>query len=242
MRCVCCWRPGAELTSRMLPCKSLRPAAFKMQKLLALHRDEGQARVAEAGWADREAAAEAAADALLAEEEAEKSSAESRQAKAKRKKQRQKTKRAEVVPGPAEAGGASSGPALSGAACFFAAVAPTADVEEGQRAAAEQGSDGIEGGVSAGAVRRASHASDGADGRGGAGEERDAAILTYPLVISVSADEVLRAFEAAGSDGEMGEGGFGKVVAAERPSLVARWGRVAVECASSVHTAETLKG
>jgi len=232
---------GAELTSRMLPFKSLGPAGFKMQKLLAHHRDERQARVVEADRADRETAVEAAADALLAEEEAEKSSAELRQAKAKRKKQRQKTKRAEAVPGPAQAGGASSGPALSGAACFATAVAPTAGVEEGQRAAAEQGSEGTEGGVPAGTVRPASHAPDGADGRGGAGEERDAAILTSPFIISVSADEVLRAFEAAGSDGEVGEGGFGKVVAAELPSLVARWGRVAVKCASGVHAADILK-
>jgi len=58
--------------------------------------------------------------------------------------------------------------------------------------------------------------------------------------VSVPAKEVLCALEAAGSDGEVGEGGFGKVFAAELPPLAARWGRVAVKCASGVHAADIL--
>ena len=51
---------------------------------------------------------------------------------------------------------------------------------------------------------------------------------------------MLRALEAAGPDGEVGEGGFGKVIAAELPSLAARWGRVAVKSASGLHSADIL--
>ena len=106
-----------------------------------------RARAADAGQAGRDreaaAAAEAATDALLAEEEAEKSAAESRQAKAKHKKQRQKTKRAEAVPEPAQVGGGSF---LSGAdppsqcsnSHAAGAVAVATGVKEGKRAAAEQ--------------------------------------------------------------------------------------------------------
>jgi len=54
-----------------------------------------------------------------------------------------------------------------------------------------------------------------------------AAALGPPLVV-VAPAKVLRALEAAGSEGEAGEGGFGKVVAAEPWSLAARWERVAV--------------
>jgi len=194
------------------------PDAEVMQRLLALHREERRAKVAnqairrQAGTEAAEAAAEAAADALLAEEEAEKSSAESRQAKAKRKKQRQKTKRAEAVP---EAG--DCGPGSSGAD-------PPSQCSHGQAA--------------------------GATGEGGEGGERAAAeeqgtalaapLDSPPVVVTVSAEEVLRALEAAGSDGEVGEGGFGKVFAAELPSLFARWGRVAVKCASGLHAADIL--
>jgi len=58
--------------------------------------------------------------------------------------------------------------------------------------------------------------------------------------VTIPAEEVLCALEAAGSDGEVGEGGFGKVVAAELPSLAARWGRVAVKSASGLHAADIL--
>ena len=67
-----------------------------------------------------------------------------------------------------------------------------------------------------------------------------AAPLDPPPVVTVPAEEVLLALEAAGSEGEVGEGGFGKVFAAELPSLVARWGRVAVKRASGLHAAEIL--
>jgi len=199
------------------------------------------------------AEAAAAGGALLAEEEAEKLSAESRQAKAKRKKQRQKTKRAEAVPGPAQpAEGARGGPASSGetppghSPAGQAVAAAGAGDDEGQRAAAEEGPKGAEGSVSANAGRRASHASDGADWRGGAEPmERDAVGIAplddSPLVVTVPAEEVFRALEAAGSDGEVGEGGFGKAIAAELPSLAARWGRVTVKCASKQHAADILQ-
>jgi len=221
--------------------------AVEMQQLLSIYRDERRARAgretAAAAALAAAAAAEAAADALLAEEDAEKSSAESRQAKAKRKKQRQKTKRAETVPEPAHAGG---GPAPSGAdppsQCSDSQAASAATVatgvEEGQSAAAEQGPEGAEGVVSAGAGRRASQASDGADERVGSEEERGA--VDPPPVVTIPAEEVLRALEAAGSDGEVGEGGFGKVFAAELPSLARGWGRVAVKCASGLQAADIL--
>jgi len=239
----------------------LGPTEVPMQQLLCLHRD---ARAAEAGRVYRaaaeaaaaasvllaaESAAAAAADALLAEEEAEKSSAASRQAKAKQKKQRQKTKRTEVGPAPTQAGGAAhsepaslgAGPPsqCSGSLAAGARVGATGD-EEGQRTDAEQGPEGAsrvdEGSFSAGASR----ASDGADERGCAKEgARDAA---NPLpVVTVPAEEVLRALEAAGSDGEVGEGGFGKVFAVELPSLAAHWGRVAVKCASGLQAADILQ-
>jgi len=232
--------PPSEMTPRV-PGQRLAPRDVQMQQLLALHRDERRALAAVQA---RVAAAEAAGDALLAEEEADKASAESRQATAKRKKQRQKTKRAEARPGPAQAEGARSGPSALGAEHAVGAVPPTTGVgvAQGQRTAAEQGPEGA-GDVAADAGLSASHASDGADGRGGA-EVRDttvAALPDTPPVVAVPAEEVLRALEAAGSDGEVGEGSFGKVVAAELPSLVARWGRVAVKCASGVHAADILQ-
>jgi len=208
----------------------------QMQKLLALPRDERRALAAVQVLAGREAAeavAMAAADALLEEEEAEKLSAESRQAKAKRKKQRQKTKRAESVPEPAQAGGARSGPASSGAD----PLSQYSDSQAaGHGAAAEQSPERalcVDGG---GVSTAASQASDGAGARGRAEEGRAVAVP----VVTVPAEEVLRALEAAGSDGEVGEGGFGKVFAAELPSLVARWGRVAVKCASGLQAANIL--
>ena len=92
---------------------------------------------------------------------------------------------------------------------------------------------------------RASQASDGAEEHCIAEkEEREAAVvvpLDPPQVVSVPANEVLRALEAAGSDGGVGEGGFGKVFAVELPSLAARWGRVAVKSASGLHTADILE-
>jgi len=238
---------GAELP---LPEQSLGPDEVPMRQLLTLHR---AARVADAGRADREAAEAAAADAadaLLAEEEAEKSSAASRQAKAKRKKQRQKTKRAEAAPAPAPAeGGARSGPAPLGAdppyqgsgSQALCARSVATGLEEGQITDGEKGPEGAsckgEGGVPAGALQ----ASDGADERGGEEEEeRGAADLDPPPVVTIPAEEVLCALEAAGSDGEVGEGGFGKVVAAELPSLAARWGRVAVKSASGLQAADIL--
>jgi len=213
----------------------LGPNPVKMQQLLALHRDERQTRAAEAGREAAEAAAEAAADALLAEEEAEKLSAESRQAKAKLKKQRQKTKRAETVPGPAQAEGAGSGPPPSGPGQYSdsqtAAGETGADFAEGPRTALEQGPEPA---LSVVEERDACAAEE---------EERGAALAAPhepPQVVTVPAEEVLRALEAAGSDGEVGEGGFGKVFAAELPSLAARWGRVAVKCASGVQAADIL--
>jgi len=117
------------------------------------------------------------------------------------------------------------------------------EVEEGQEAEVEAGPEGAlctdEGGV----LARASQASDGADERGGAEEEIAAAVtatLEPPRVVTVPAEEVLRALEAAGSDGEVGEGGFGKVFAAELPSLAVRWGCVAVKCASGLQAADIL--
>jgi len=84
-------------------------------------------------------------------------------------------------------------------------------------------------------------ASDGADELGGGEEEeRGAANPDPPPVVTILAEEVLCALEAAGSDSEVGEGGFGKVVAAELPSLVARWGRVAVKSASGLQAADIL--
>jgi len=243
---------GAELP--LLGPDDLGPDQVGMRQLLALHRD---ARAADAGRARREAAANAffaaeaaataAAEALLAEEEAEKSSAASRQAKAKRKKQRQKTQRAEVVSAPVQAGGgAHSGSAPSGAdppSHYSESQAAEADFatgfEEGQRTNAEGGLE-VAARVGEGVVPAcALQASDGADQRCGA-EERDASIHEPLPVMTVSADEVIRALEAAGSDVEVGEGGFGKVVAAELPSLGARWGRVAVKSASGLQAADIL--
>jgi len=225
-------------------------APWEFRQLLALHRDSRAAETGRAGREAAEAAAAAAADALLAEEEADKSSAASRQAKAKRKKQRQKTKRAEAVLAPAQVGEpAPSGadpPSQSSESQPAGAAAPTG-VDEGQGAVREQGHEDVsrvhEGCVSAGAGRRATHASGGADERSGQEEEQGGAVLTAPdppPVVSVPAEEVLRALEAAGSDGQVGEGGFGKVVAAELPSLAARWGRVAVKSASGLQAADIL--
>jgi len=234
---------GAELPPRKRIRKQF-PNAVEMWQLMGFHRHERRARAAAAPAAAAAEALLAEEEALLAEEEAEKSAAESRQAKAKRKKQRQKTKRAEAVPEPAQAGG---GPALSGAdppsQCSDSQAASAATVatgvEEGQRAAAEQALEGDEGGVSYGAGRRASQASDGADERVGAEEEERGAI-DPPPVMNVPAEEVLRALGAAGPGGEVGEGGFGKVFAAELPSLAARWGRVAVKCARGMYAADIL--
>ena len=235
---------GAGLPPFSLPQRI--PHRDAMQQLLTLHRDERRAWAAVQARADREAAAEAAAEALLAEEEADKLSAESRQAKAKRKKQRQKTKHAEVLPGPAQAGSASSGPAppgadppsqLCGSQAAGVTVAMDAGATEGRRAAPEQGLEGAEGGgASAFAGRRASQDEVGVAEEAG----RNAAILDTPPVVAVPAEEVLRALEAAGSDGEVGEGGFGKVFAAELPGLVARWGRVAIKVASGLQAADIL--
>ena len=121
--------------------------------------------------------------------------------------------------------------------------------EEGQRVAAEGGLEEISSvdaaGVTAGAGPRASQACDGADELVGAKVEKRNAAVAAPLesqpVVSVSAEEVLRALEAAGSNGEVGEGGFGKVCAAELPSLAARWGRVAVKRASGLQAADILQ-
>ena len=128
--------PPTKLPPR-IPGHVLNPTVAKMQRLLGLHRGRRQALVAvqeRAGMEAAEAAAAAVADALLAEEEADKSLAESRQAKAKRKKQRQKDKRAEVVPGPAQAAGAGSGPTLSGAD-------PPSQCSDSQAASAEANRD-----------------------------------------------------------------------------------------------------
>jgi len=84
------------------------------------------------------------------------------------------------------------------------------------------------------------------DGRGGAVEEEKHATVAAalddppPEAVSVSAEEVLRALEASGADGEVGEGGSGKVFAAKLPLLAARWGRVAVKCASGLQAADIL--
>jgi len=177
-------------------------------------------------FATHQVGREAVAGALSVEEKA---SAESRQAKAKRKKQSQKTKRAET--GPSE-GGAHSRPAPLGAnlpsQCSGSQTTAIAmGIEEGQRAVAEEDSGGglceDGGGISAGAGRRASTTLD-----------------PHPPVVSVPAGEVLRALETAGSDGEVGEGGFGKVFAAELPSMAARWGRVAIKRASGQLAADIL--
>ena len=60
--------------------------------------------------------------------------------------------------------------------------------------------------------------------------------------VSVAAEEVLHALEVAGADGEVGEGGFGKVYAAELPSLaMIGWGRrVAVKIANGTQAADIL--
>jgi len=54
-----------------IPGVSFSAPDVAMQQLLAIHRDDRRAREAVQAQADREAAAVAAADALLAEEEAE---------------------------------------------------------------------------------------------------------------------------------------------------------------------------
>jgi len=127
-------------------------------------------------------------------------------------------------------------------------VADGAGVEEGQRTAAVEGPEGAlcvgEVGVLAGLGRRTSHESGGLDERGGEQEERGAAVPATPdppQVVAVPAEEVLRALEAAGSDGEVGEGGFDKVVAAELPSLATRWGCVAVKRASGLQAADIMQ-
>jgi len=167
---------GAEPS---LVCDCPDSTADEMQQLLTLHRAERLAWWAEAGRTAAEVAAEAAADALLAEEEAEKASAESRQAKARRKKQRQKTKRAE----------AATGVALSGAdppsqAATAVVAAGVGDDEEGHRAATEQDSpEGVKGDASS-AERRALQATDGADDGGEEKEERETTLDAPPPVAS----------------------------------------------------------
>jgi len=203
---------GAEPSPTMIS-----PKDVKMRRLLSSHRD---ARRAQADTEAAEAAA-AAADALLAEVEAEKTSAESRQAKVKLKKQRHKTKRAEAMARSAQMGGARSGAAPSGAdlpsqrsGSKAAAGAMGAGIQEWKRAAGEE-------------------------------EERGTAVAAAhddpPSVVAVPAEEVFRALEAAGSDGEVGEGGFGKVVAADLLSLTLRWGRVAVKVARGLQAADILQ-
>ena len=54
-----------------------------------------------------------------------------------------------------------------------------------------------------------------------------------PNVIEIRAAELQHALDAAGAQGEVGEGGFGKVFAAELPSLPG-WGRVAIKLATSM--------
>jgi len=253
-------KAGAELPPQVNPYDR---NAVEMQQRLALLWDERRVQAAEEARARTEAAeaaaaeallaaeaaAEAAADALLAEEEADKSSAELRQARAKRKKQRQKTKRAETAPGPTQVEDAptpfgADPPRQCSDSQVSSSSAPRAGVEEEPQAATEEDAERGEGGASAGAGRRASQASDGAGERGQAEEEEPVAAAAAPLdpppVVSVSAEEVIRALEVAGSNGEVGEGGFGKVFAAELPSLVARWGRVAVKCASGPQAADIL--
>ena len=121
--------------------------------------------------------------------------------------------------------------------------------KEGQGAAVEAEPQGAlrvgEGGVWSDAGQRASQAFSGTDRRGGAEKGgRDAAAaapLDPPPVVTVPAEEVLRALEAAGSEGQVGEGGFGKVFAVELPLLAARWGGVAVKIASGLQAADILK-
>ena len=54
-----------------------------------------------------------------------------------------------------------------------------------------------------------------------------------PDGIEIGTSELQQALDAVGAKGEVGEGGFGKVFAAELPSLP-RWGRVAIKLATSI--------
>ena len=54
-----------------------------------------------------------------------------------------------------------------------------------------------------------------------------------PNVIEIGAAKLQQAFEAVGSQGEVGEGGFGKVFAAQLSSLPG-WCRVAIKLATSM--------
>ena len=111
--------------------------------------------------------------------------------------------------------------------------------------AAEEGNAGPEGAFyagEAGLLSGASQVSGGSEREGAELEDRAAdvmATLDHPPVKKVAAEEVLRALEAAGSNGEVGEGGFGKVYAVELRSQ-AGWGRVAVKRAS-VQAADILQ-
>jgi len=71
-------------------------------------------------------------------------------------------------------------------------------------------------------------------------EEGETLLDDPPPVLTIPADEVLRALEAAGSDGEVGEGGFGKVFAVKLSSLAGLWGRAAVKRASGLQAADIM--
>ncbi len=61
-----------------------------------------------------------------------------------------------------------------------------------------------------------------------------------PDVIEFGAAELQQALAAVGAQGEVCEGGFGKVFAAELPSLPG-WGRVAIKLATSMDLAALLR-
>ena len=61
-----------------------------------------------------------------------------------------------------------------------------------------------------------------------------------PNVIEIGATELQQALDAVDTHGEVGEGGFGKVFAAELPSLPG-WGRVAIKLATSMDPSALLQ-
>ena len=167
-------------------------------------------------------AAEAAAVLLLAGEEAEKAAESSKKAKSRKKKQRQKQQKG--IGSPAQS--PSRGAHVAG----LDKDDTEAGVEEASTLSARRLME-HEAPITAGAVA--------------AEQERQMAMVRAaaddpPKVIAIHAAELEQVLNAVGANGEVGEGGFGKVFAAELPSLPG-WGRVAIKLATNMNPSALLQ-
>jgi serine/threonine protein kinase/tetratricopeptide (TPR) repeat protein len=153
----------------------------------------------------REEAATAVASSLLADEEAEKAAEVSTKHNSTKKKQRQKKHKGRGYLTQPHSHGAQVAGRRDGDGEDDAEENACTEKEASRRLAAEEAHM---------AMARAA-----ADGP--------------PIVIEIRATELQMALDAIGAQGQVGEGGFGKVFAAELPSLPG-WGRVAIKLATSM--------